>query len=49
MESSMASYDSTAKVDKFVLQVTHRVEGILGVQADEIGLAEIALLSDPDC
>ncbi len=33
METSMASYDSTAKVDNFVRQVSQRVEGIPGVQA----------------
>src|SRR5215471_10490002 len=33
METSMASYDSTAKVDNLVRQVTERVEGIPGVQA----------------
>lgn len=33
METSMASYDSTAKVDNFVRQVAQRVEAIPGVQA----------------
>jgi predicted permease len=33
METSMASYDSTAKVDNFVRQVTQRVEALPGVQA----------------
>ncbi|HVP49481.1 MAG TPA: ABC transporter permease, partial [Bryobacteraceae bacterium] len=33
METSMASYDSTAKVDNLVRQVTQRIEGIPGVQA----------------
>src|SRR5262249_58589930 len=33
VETSMASYDSTMKVDNFGRQVSQRVEGIPGVQA----------------